>query len=360
MRLVDRYVLRQFASTLFFSVGALCVIFIVVDMLESLDAFLDHNATFGVIVTYYVSFLPQILELLFPVGMLLASLFSIGRLSTNNETTAMRSSGMSLYRLMAPLLVFGLTMSFAQLYFNGWIVPVANAEKFRIEREYLARGTGGEALYRLYFRDQPTRNVSVESYDAIARQGRIVSIETFTNELHPRLLERIEAPIMNWDTVRSAWVAPTAIRRVTIGDSLDVTTVNNAVLPFAITHDRIVRLQRNTDELTFDELWDYIETKKIGGKDTRRLEIDYYGQWAFPFANAIVLLIAVPFASVRRRGGIAVNIAAAMVVSFVYIAFSRISQAMGTYLDFPVWVVAWSSNALFFLVGLTILVRTRT
>ncbi|MDZ4745570.1 MAG: LptF/LptG family permease [bacterium] len=358
--LLDRYVLRQFIFTLIFSVGALSIIFIVVDLLESLDDFLDQKASISVILTYYVSYLPNIFKLLLPIGMLLASLFTVGRLSGANEITAMRSGGQSLFRFMVPLLLFGVLLSVGQIYFNGWVVPAANAKKFTIERTYLGRSTGGGSLNMLYFRDSPLRNVSIASYDAAARQARTVTIETYSSEAQPRLLSRIDAPMMKWDTTRAVWTMPTAVQRVFRGDTIVMSDLRNATVPFGIRHDQIISLQRNVEELTFDELKDYISTMKKGGKDTRRQEIEYFGQWAFPVANAIVVLIAVPFASVRRRGGVAVHIAAAMGLSFGYIAFTKIVQSVGVSTDYDAAMVAWSANVLFFLVGVVILLRTRT
>lgn len=358
--LLDRYVLKQFVFTLVFAVGALSLIFILVDLLESLDDFLDQKASATVIITYYVSYLPNIFKLLVPVGMLLASLFSVGRLSSANEVTAMRSGGQSLYRFMVPLLLLGTALSVGQIYFNGWVVPQANAKKFTIERTYLGRNTGGGSLSQLYFRDSPVRNVSIGAYDAVHRQARSVSIETYSSEAHPRLVSRLDATLMQWDSTRHVWKVPSAVLREFRNDSLILTNLSNATVPFGIRHDQIVSLQRNSEELTFTELRDYLETMKKGGKDTRRQEIEYFGQWAFPVANAIVVLIAVPFATVRRRGGVAVHIAAAMGISFAYIAFTKIVQSVGVSTDIDAAVVAWSANVLFLLVGLVILFRTRT
>lgn len=360
IRIVDRYVVRQYVSTLVFSIGALCLIFIIVDLFESLDDFLDNKATFGVIVDFYLSFLPNILKLLIPIGMLLASLFSVGRLSGNNEITAMRSGGQSLLRFMLPLLILGMLMSIGQLYFNGWVVPKANARKFVNERTFLQRSTGAQTLFNLYFRDTPTRNVSIEFFDGSTGTARGVNIEEYSSVTSPRIVWRIDAPSMRWDTVGGGWIIDSGLRRTFRNDSVIVDEIQGVKAPFSIRNDQIERLQRNVEEMNFDELRDYIGTLKKGGKNTRQQEIDYYGQWAFPWANFIVVMLAVPFASVRRRGGIAVQIAAAMAISFVYIAFTKVSQAMGVNLPVPVEVVAWSANALFFLVGIGILVRTKS
>ncbi|RPI67941.1 MAG: LptF/LptG family permease [Ignavibacteriae bacterium] len=111
--------------------------------------------------------------------------------------------------------------------------------------------------------------------------------------------------------------------------------------------------------MSFTEIPGYIETLKAGGKDTQRQEIEYYAGWAFPFSNLIVVLIAVPFASVRRKGGIAVNIAAAMTLAFAYIAFTEINQAVGTSMRLSPILVGWSANVAFSLLALANLLLQR-
>jgi lipopolysaccharide export system permease protein len=360
MRLIDQYVLRQFLATLGFAVLALVVIFIVIDMMESLDEFLDQRATLDIVVRYYIYFIPNTLRLMLPVSMLLAALFSVGRLSTSNEVTAMRSGGQSLLRFMVPLLVVALSISIGQVYFNGWIVPAANARKMAIERTYLGKSTQGISLYRLNFRDTPTRTVAIERYDADARIGYNVAIEVFASEGSPRIVERYDAPEMSWDTTAQQWVLRDAVHRVFAGDTVRFARTAVFIAPFTIRHDQLVRLQRSPAEMTFDEVKDHIETLKKGGKNTRSQEIGYLSEWSLPFANLIVVLIAVPFASVRRRGGIAAQIAAAMGISFVYIAFTLVGQAWGAATTWPPAAVAWSANALFSMVGIVNLVRTKS
>ena len=129
--------------------------------------------------------------------------------------------------------------------------------------------------------------------------------------------------------------------------------------PFSITHDQLVGLQRDLSELTFEEKQAHIKTLERGGKNTRSLEIGRASDIAYPFASVIVVLLAVPFASIKRRGGIASNIALGLMVALTYLAFTMITRAVGVTLDIPVLVVAWSGNALFLLVAFGILVGRR-
>ena len=84
--------------------------------METLDKFIDQQLSLETIALYYLNFLPEIIKLLTPIAMLMAALFSIGKMSNLNEITAMKSGGMSLYRLMFPLFIVSLLITGGHLY----------------------------------------------------------------------------------------------------------------------------------------------------------------------------------------------------------------------------------------------------
>jgi lipopolysaccharide export system permease protein len=112
--------------------------------------------------------------------------------------------------------------------------------------------------------------------------------------------------------------------------------------------------------MNLSETRNYIRMLKRGGKDVRKMMIDYYGQYAYPFANLIVVLFGVPFASIRKKGGIAIQIGAAMVISFFYLIFTKFGQEIGYAADIDPVLSAWMANIVFFTAGMFVLFRTKT
>lgn len=360
MLILDRYIMKGFVSTLVFSLFALCVIFLVVSLLENLDEFLDRNAGIDVIAEYYLNFFPEILKILTPIATLLSTLFTIGRLSTRSEITAMKSGGMSLYRLMIPVGIFTVALSFGQLYFNGWVVPRSNVEKLSIERVYLNRGEGGGPIYNLFLRVSPKKNLIIDYYNAKRQAGTGAAIEVFEPVEKPRLKSRIESGRIVWDSARASWKLIGGVKRRYSEKGVVAERFDTLWADLSVTRKQIERLQKSTEEMTFDELREYIYMLKRGGKDVRRQMIEYYGEYAFPFANIIVVLFGVPFASVRRKGGIAIQIGAAMVISFTYLVFTKIGQTIGYASDIDPILAGWSANIIFFIFGLIVMLRTKT
>lgn len=363
MTLLDRYIIRQFLATFLFSILALCIIFLIVNIMETLDKFIDQHISIELITTYYLSFLPEIIKLLTPIAMLMAALFSIGKLSNLNEITAMKSGGMSLYRLMFPLFIVSLCITGAHLYFNGWIVPASNAKKLSIERNELKKQTISSTLFNVYLRDSDVKNIIMNNYDGIQKAGSGIIIEEFTSELNPRIKRRIDAERLQWDTISKQWIVIRAHERILSEDSIfKVTFISHDTLPVELQtrHDDIIRMQQTPDELNYDEQKSYISALERGGKDTRRQLIEYHGQYAFPFANIIVILFAIPFSAIRKKSGLALEIATAMVVSFLYLAFTKIGQNIGYSMEIDPMLVGWFPNILFFTIAILNIFRMRT
>ena len=108
-------------------------------MMENLDDFIDQNVRGPIILQYYLVFIPEIIRLMLPVAVLLAALFTVGKMSNLNELTAMKSSGMSIYRFILPFLFIGFMIALLSIYFGGYIVPYANKTKVYIEQNYMKK-----------------------------------------------------------------------------------------------------------------------------------------------------------------------------------------------------------------------------
>ena len=85
MTVLDKYILRKFIINLLISIGAFVIIFLVVDLIENIDKFIDRDASVSTVFLYYLYYIPYIINLTLPVSMLLACLFTLGSMSQNNE-----------------------------------------------------------------------------------------------------------------------------------------------------------------------------------------------------------------------------------------------------------------------------------
>jgi len=205
MKLIDRYILKSFIQNFLFGLLCFLVIFILVDLFENLDKFLDRKLNGNLLLIYYLYFTPEILKLITPVGMLLASLFTISRFITYSELTAMKSSGISIYRYLLPIFAFGIIITLFSIYFNGWIVPVTNSKKIDMERTYLGKDEIKYQIQNLYIQDKSNKIIGLQAYDRFTKSSNNVSIQIFNKDTISRLDFRFDAKMMQWDSVKNDW-----------------------------------------------------------------------------------------------------------------------------------------------------------
>jgi lipopolysaccharide export system permease protein len=368
MTILDRYIVRQLLSVFLFGLLTFLLIFVVINMMERLDDFIDANAPVTVILQYYLAFTPEIIKLMTPVAMLLGALFVVGRMANQNELSAMKSSGLSLYRFLLPFVVVALVISLASIYFNGWIVPYANAQKTSIERTHLHPGQGSRGSQPLFFQDGRTRLVSVNYYESTSRIGYRVSIEELTDTNMTVLRRRYDAKQMEWgklritpgDTVTEGWILVSGTQREFDGEAQRLTTFERLPLgKLAITPTDIDEKQRKPDEMNYVELREFIRNQERAGQDISRWMVDFHNKIAFPFSSVIVVLFGVPFASIKRRGGIAIDFGVCVAVTFIYLGFMKTSHVFGYNGDLNPLLTAWLANIIFFILAVVNIIRVQ-
>ncbi len=358
MTRIDRYVLRQFLLTALASLFAFMVLFVVVDMMENLDDFLDKHASVGIVASYYLAFLPEIVKLMIPVAILMSALFTTGRMSTYNELPALKSTGLSLYRFMAPLLVVSLLISGVSIYFNGWVVPYANKKKFEIGRIYFQKNIEYIVKSNIFIQDSPTRILSIGFYDDNRTVAQQVSIQDFDAFDATKLVDRYDATEMRWVPSSRTWTLVNAVVRHFRDSTESIERYPSLPMgPLNFSPEDIRKKQEKPDEMDYTDLRQFIRNQQRAGQESARWLVDFYGKIAFPFSSVIVVLFGVPFSSVKRRGGLGVEFGIALAVCFLYMIFLKISQAFGYNGDLDPLLTAWMANIIFLVAGVYNLIR---
>lgn len=311
------------------------------------------------IAKYYLYFLPDILKMLIPVAVLISSLFTVGKMSNINEITAMKSGGMSLYRIMLPFVIVCSLISAGHLYFNAWIVPKANEQKFLMEQKFMHKNQDN-AISNFYYRESPNINITIGYYEPSYQIAYNTSIEYFSPQPSPRLIKRISARSMEWDSAQKVWKLMDIIVRNFDSTGIRNTRLETMELKLNADGERMREIQKQEDQMTYPEVRDYLNFLWHGGKDITKLETEYYANYAFPFANLVVILFSIPFASIKKKNGLAVQIAASMVIAFTYLVFWKVGQSVGVGLSLNPIISGWLANIIFLVFGLIVLRKTKT
>lgn len=358
MKILDRYLIKQFLQTIIFGLLAFTTVFIVIDAMENLDDFIDQDVTTLKILHYYVVFAPEILKLMTPVAVLFAALFTAGKTSNLSELTAMRASGVSLYRFMAPFVVTSLVLSGISIYFGGYIVPMANKTKIRIEQVYLKKGLTF-AGSNIYFQDSRTSIVNISFFDNATNRANRVSIQDFDPADLTRMTKRTDCEKLEYDSVTGFWKAINGTERNFIGevqtvaffDTMEIRQLN--FYPVDLNEK-----QRKPQEMDLGELSQLIDVQERAGNDPTASLIEYHSRYAFAMTSVIVVLFGLPI-SAKRRGGLAVQVGINILITFIYMVFMKVSQAFGKNGELEPLLTAWFANLIFLAGALITLPRMR-
>ncbi|MEI7812456.1 MAG: LptF/LptG family permease [Ignavibacteria bacterium] len=359
MKLIDRYFIKQFVQTLLFALAAFLVVFVIIDMMENLDDFIDQNVTVRMILEYYLYFIPEIVRLMLPVATLLACLFTVGRMANQNELTAIKSSGVSLYRIMAPYVVAGFIISLLSLLFAGYVVPLANKNKVTIEQKYMKKDIAVTGT-NIFFQDSRTRIIEIYYYDQRNMQANQISIQDFNKDDLTKMTARTDAVRMQYDTLKHVWNIYDGVKRSFSGDyeKLEMFTsliVNNLhFMPIDI-----IAKQQKPEEMTLTELDKFYKNQERTGNDPTRTLIEYHSRYSFALASVIVIFLGLPLASIKKRGGLALQFGISLLFTFLYLGFMKISEAFGKNGILDPLITAWFANFVFFSAALINLFRTQ-
>jgi Predicted permeases len=130
LKKLDIYLLAQFSAVLFISIMGFISIFLIVDLIENLDRFMDNNVPYKIVFKYYIYTLPYFLSIGLPMSVLISTVISLGSIVKRNEWTAMKASGISIYRISIPLIFSGFLLSGISFLLDNKLVSYGNEKRF--------------------------------------------------------------------------------------------------------------------------------------------------------------------------------------------------------------------------------------
>jgi len=328
-------------------------------MMEKLDDFIDEDASIEIVIEYYFVFIPEIIRLMLPVSVLLGGLFTVGKLSSQNELTAIKSSGVSFYRFTIPFMVTALVISLMAIYFGGYVVPEANKQRIFIERNYLKKGLVHSGS-NIYFQDTQNRIVSIAYFNVKVGRANRVSIQEYDLEDITSMIWRIDARSMSYDSTSGGWNLKDGVQRFFIGEKDSVNIFAKLEVDFLhFSPEEVIEKQKKPDEMTLEELEAYAVSQLKTGTDPTRIKIEYHSRIAFAFASFVVVLFGLTISANKRKGGTAIQFGINVLLTFIYLVFMKVSQAFGKNGVLNPFLTAWLANILFLSAGIINLIRVK-
>jgi len=358
VRLLDRYVGAQFLRIFAVCVLGVPFLFIVIDLADNLDRFIDRGATRGQVVMHYLYQFPYQSLLGFPIAALLASVFTVSALTRRFETTAMKAGGISFYRMTMPLLVLATLLSGVALGLTE-LVPVTNRrsvdaleqEQTRsqtIRMSFVFRADEGLVykVRRLDTREARMDNVQIE------REGTGAEFPTMN----------VTASTAQWDSTGERWLLQHGWVRRFAGPRQEraYEFLELHVREMDEPPDELLAEPKDVDEMRYAELGRFVDAIERSGGTPADLRTARAQRIAFPFACLVIVLFGMPLAHSNRRGGAPRSIGIALATTIIFLIFVRISEALGAGGAIQPWLAAWLPDLVFLTAGVALYSKVRT
>ena len=349
--IIDKYIIKKFLGTFFFSIVLILAIAVVFDFTEKIDDFMEKGApVHAIIFDYYLNFIPYFATLFSPLFVFISVIYFTSKMAYNTEIVAILNSGMSFSRLMWPYFLSSLVIAILTFILTNFIIPHSNLERITFEDKYY-RNTGRQGTLTNVHR-QVYKNIYayMENYSPASQAGYNFSIERFNDD---GILEsKLMANIVKWDSVSSKWSAMEYYIRDITSDGEIIRTGHRIDTTLTINPDDFSRDPDFVGTMNYKELYDYIDLLKLQGSDELKLfQIEKHKRYANPFSVFILALIGVSLSTKKVRGGIGMQIGLGLVLSFSYILFQQFASQFSLKGNLDPTLAIWIPNIIFVFVS---------
>lgn len=350
MKKIDSYILKKYMSTFFFCLILLTAIVVVVDISEHTDDFVKSKLpAWRIITDYYFGFIPRIDAMLFPLFTFISVIFFTSKMAGRSEIVAILSSGVSFQRFLLPYIFGGLFLSILLWAGYQYVVPNANRKWGEFEKKYVKTSNASQqnTTYKqnIYFRIDSNSYAGIKGYDTISKTGNNFFYQKFDKN---RLVYNLRAASFSWDTGKQKWQLNNVMER-----SINPLSEKIKISASLLMNYNFKPIQLRTDEYLKDQMITkdldaFIDLEKLRGSEgLNTLLVERYNRDAIPVSVMILTIIGAVLASRKVRGGSGAHLAIGVVISVVYVLFSRLSVVFATKGDFPAWLAAWTPNIIF-------------
>lgn len=354
MKKLDRYIFFRILTIALFMLAILICIFILIDFSENSDDFTDRGAQLGQIWSeYYIHYIPEMTRLVLPVAMFIACLFLAGQMTERLEITAIKASGISLYRLVVPFLLIGVVLAGVVSYLDAYVIPESNTERIKFEQRFLSNS--GDRIDRggIFRQDSDSTIININFYDANADVGYRVYLLEYSGNQISRI---VQANRMMWADSTSNWVTDRA--KIRNFDGNEIVEVETEREPFDINilPRDITRRTSDIYQLTYPQALEYIRSvERIGAGGIDLPKVQLYGRMAYPISIITVCLIGFALAAEPRKGGKGFYISSGLGISFIYLTMMKVIEPFGAAGTLSPLFAAVFPHIFFLLVGVILL-----
>jgi len=356
MRLLDRYVIRNFVQVYFYCIAGFISIWLIFDVSDNISNFIDNHIAVSLVVRYYATQIPQVLIILLPVALLLSLLFALGRMSRANEIVSMLTAGVSLPRVLLPLIGIGLLTVAVTMALNYSLAPHAELARKTFLSE--AQSRPARNIQGQVFRNRSElRTWFIQNFrlgDNLFNNVQVLQQDANDNIVMGYVAARAyyQHQTKTWDLENVRLAYYDAAGNITNEEFRPTLTIEH----WSETPFRLGSANERAEFLSLPELLEYLHYNSDFPATLLapfRTHLQY--RLALPWTCLVVVCIAAPLGIGYSRRGVLSSVAAAVLLVFTMNFLVHLFLALGEGARVPAWIAAWTPNILFTVIGLYLL-----
>lgn len=359
MKILNRYILKQFIRPFFYALLAFVGILLLANIFEYLRSLLKNNVPFFTAFKFFFYTTPPLVVQVIPIAVLLGVMFCLNQLAKNRELMIMKAVGLNIYRIVIPLLCSALIISLGVFALNELFIPPC-AQKANMLKENEIEKSGIRSLYENVSFRYGNQFFYIKVYNSQRKEMHVLQI--IEQRLDKTVSLRIDAPLGNWKKYENEyeWTLFDGIARKfnPAGEIQSIETFQEKKLLIKYSPEDFKEI--NPEEMSLLNLFNYIESLRESGYYPRDIFVDFYHKISFPFASFFITLAGIPFALRSKRSGMATGFGMSIVISFIYWVSMSLGLAWGKAGILPPLFAPFLPNLICLMLGTYLLQKTHT
>ncbi|MBI4862155.1 MAG: LptF/LptG family permease [Candidatus Riflebacteria bacterium] len=355
-KIIDRYVLAELVRPAIFGLLIFSSLWLVNVLMKMIDLFVTKEVAFTAVVRIFAYSLPVVFTTACPMAMLLAVLMAVGRLTAESELTAMKAGGISLVRIITPLIGVGWAASVAVLALNEMVVPWANLERNRVYlNEVVLKKPLPKVAQNIFFEGGKELKMFVRHFDPKTSTLSDVTVFHFDSGNFPRITEAKGALLSERE-----WTFTNGIMYTSRPNGMPEHYVHFKTWNYPLDlryADEIKDITPRPSDMPLQDLYRYIKEQESKGMPVVGHWVDLWWKTAFPFASLFLMMLGAPLAAGSGRSGASLGIGISILLMFCYYVLLAICKGLGEARHMSPFWAAWLPNLIVLVLAIWLIRR---
>ncbi|TYA89169.1 LptF/LptG family permease [Seonamhaeicola marinus] len=345
MKILDWYILKRYLMTFTMMLLLFIPIGITVHLAEKIGKILDSDASMPEILQYFLDFTIYFAHLLFPLFLFLSVIWFTSKLANNTEIVAFLSSGVSFTRFLRPYLIGATIVGLFSLLLGMYLAPKASEGFNDFTYKHLKKSKKAIDNVNVFRQINDNEIIYVSSFNTKNNYGSNFTLEHFEGN---KLKYKITANTIKYVPEDTIYRLIEYTKRDVLDHEDKIESLRRKDTLFDFKVEDLIPVIYAAETKDYGDLKRFIEAEEAkGSAHVGRFQLVLYRKWSLPVSVFILTIIAVAVSSIKRRGGMGVNLALGICIAMVFVFFDKVFGVMAEQSDFPPLIAVWFPNFIF-------------